>query len=52
MLEEVVGSSMLVMKNGVEPNGSVVGFESVVVVVSIIISVDANVVDPRDMDVD
>ena len=51
MPEEVVGSSMLVMKNGVEPNGSVVGFESVVVV-DAIISVDANVVDPRDMDVD
>ena len=51
MLEKVVASSLLVMKKGVEPNGRVVGFE-LLVVVDAIISVDANVVDPRDMDVD
>ena len=51
MLEKVVASSLLVMKKGVEPNGRIVGFESLVVV-DAIISVDANVVDPRDMDVD
>ena len=51
MLKEVVASSMLVMKKEVEPHGRVVGFESVVAV-SAITSVDANVVDPRDMDVD
>ena len=31
MLKEVVASVMLVMKKGVEPNGTVEGFESVVV---------------------
>ena len=50
-LEEVVASSVLVMNKGVEPKGSVVGFDSVAVV-NAIIPDDANVVEPGDMDVE